>query len=317
MAQNTPTNPTLWATAQAKAVTKFGAAPSAESVGWANKWYQAQGGAWTPVAAKTAGANANELLRWAGISALTGAGIAGLYGLARHVNDEYVAPKEMESIRAKLLAASGVTPAELEAAEPELESIQEKTAMDVPYSDALTWGLLAPLAVLPPGFLAYHFTKKYIDRNRKNKLDNTLADAKQEFETVLSEKTSALQSQLDDLYLNRKQAGIVPSWMGGSNLELEKSKGTFFTAPYTDVAGDVDTHYGPALSMPGAAWFLGSATGLAALTSYLMSRRNENDVEQKKVKALKSILKKNLSATALESGVGIRVDANGNKIVEI
>lgn len=181
MAQNTPTNPTLWAAAQTKAATK------------------------------TAGANANELLRWAGISALTGAGIAGLYGLARHVNDEYVAPGEMESVRAKLLAASGVTPAELEAAEPELESIQAKTAG---YGDALTWGLLAPLAVLPPGFLAYHFTKKYIDRNRKNKLDNTLADAKQEFETVLSEKTSALQSQLDDLYLSRKQAGILPSWMG-------------------------------------------------------------------------------------------------------
>lgn len=284
MAQNTPTNPTLWAAAQTKAATK------------------------------TAGANANELLRWAGISALTGAGIAGLYGLARHVNDEYVAPGEMESVRAKLLAASGVTPAELEAAEPELESIQAKTAG---YGDALTWGLLAPLAVLPPGFLAYHFTKKYIDRNRKNKLDNTLADAKQEFETVLSEKTSALQSQLDDLYLSRKQAGILPSWMGGDNLDLERSEGTLVSAPYTNIAGEVDTHYGPAVSVPGAAWLLGSATGLAALTSYLMSRRNENDVEQKKVKALKSILKKNLSATALESGVGIRVDANGNKIVEI
>lgn len=104
---------------------------------------------------------------------------------------------------------------------------------------------------------------------------------------------------------------------GGDNLDLERSEGTLVSAPYTNIAGEVDTHYGPAVSVPGAAWLLGSATGLAALTSYLMSRRNENDVEQKKVKALKSILKKNLSATALESGVGIRVDANGNKIVEI
>lgn len=267
---------------------------------------------------KAAGPNSSELLRWAGISALTGAGLAGVYGLARHLNDEYSSPEELESIRAKLRAAEGTEIDEIdEVPIAELEAIQAKTAMDLPYKDALTWGVLAPLAVLPPGFLAYHFTKKYIDRKRNTKLDNTLATAKEEFEAVLSEKTSALQSQLDALYVSRKQAGFLPSWMGGNNVDLVKTDGDFFNPASTTIAGQTENHYGPAISLPGAAWFLGSGVGLAALTGYLMTRRNEDNVQQKQVKALKSILKKNLSATALESGIGIKVDANGNKVVDI
>ncbi len=46
MAKPTPTNPTLWSKAIAKAKQKFDVYPSAYANAWAAKWYKSKGGSW-------------------------------------------------------------------------------------------------------------------------------------------------------------------------------------------------------------------------------------------------------------------------------
>ena len=64
-AENSPTNPELWARAKAKARSKFDVYPSAYANGWAAKWYKDQGGGWKKTKSKSDDSSKqSNLNRW-------------------------------------------------------------------------------------------------------------------------------------------------------------------------------------------------------------------------------------------------------------
>ena len=64
-AENSPTNPELWAQAKSKARAKFDVYPSAYANGWAAKWYKDQGGGWKKTKAKSEeSSKQSNLDRW-------------------------------------------------------------------------------------------------------------------------------------------------------------------------------------------------------------------------------------------------------------
>jgi F0F1-type ATP synthase membrane subunit b/b' len=297
-----------------------------------------------------AGIDKDWLLNAAGVSALLGAGAAGAYGLSKYLSDSYIVPSQISKTKKQLQQVSNYEEEEIE---KELDQLLNDSQTDiqptvtnedeylkasaskqaflgflplVPDNDmewrSLASGVATPLAVAVPALLTYHFTKKLVDRYRNKSFDNKVQKAKEEFEQILSNKTSSLRDQVDSLYFATKQAGAknVSSGRGGTFLG-RPTEGTYAPPPLgtsTTVPKD-DVVIGPNLTNEmGLLWLAGAAIGTSGLASYLFLRNKIRDgKDQKKLKALKGLLNKNLTAEALQSGIRIRKDDQGSPIVDI
>jgi len=190
--------------------------------------------------------------------------------------------------------------------------------------DSTMYGLLTPLALFAPALATFHFTKKYIDRNRNANLSSEVDKARNEFEEVLSEKSSALQQEIDLLFPLVKQAGLfsAPSWLPNSWSWSNKGtslKGQSYLSPAEitdDKSGKTEVVHGPGLSTYGLMWLLGATLGVSGIGGYmLLKKKLESDTAD--VKALKGLLKKDLSESALQSGVRVFENKEKRKIVDI
>lgn len=303
---------------------------------------------------KESSQNANQLLRYAGLSALLGAAGAGTYGLSRYLYDTYTRPGEVKQLQREMNSAKGLkkedSDSENSEEETEMLSDESKAPSDITQEDknllagkqaafnfsdfwntkemgnSAMYGFLTPLALFAPALMSYHFTKKYLDRQRNNKISDEVEEAKKEFEEALSEKSSALQQEIDSLFPLVKQAGLfsAPSWLPdglswtnrGDTVEAESLIGG--PGRITSPSGETEVIHRPGPDPMGLLWLGGATAGLAGLGGYmLLKKKLEDDADQKKVKALKGLLKKDLAESALQSGVQVVEDEAGNKKLDI
>lgn len=288
---------------------------------------------------KAASVNDNKLLQYAAISALIGAGGAGLYGAGRFLHDKLLGPGKIEDMENEINTVLQITPEEAVKAEevvapsavPALEDIASDNLLEAKlatvktanpfghllepkhYTDALYYGVATPLAMLVPAMLSFHFGKKLMDRIRNNSLSGQVEAAKNEFEEVLNQKQSNLKDQIDSLYLMTKEA-VRP--------QREDIKIGPITLPgYTtdaDGAQSFEVKHGPGVGPLGLTFLAGTLTALSGLAGYtLMRNQLKDNPEAKKVKALKSLLKKELASNVLETGLIVDETSDGQKRIEL
>lgn len=274
---------------------------------------------------KTSDQNLNKLLVYAGLSSLVGSGVAGMYGLSKYYADNFTRPKKINKIQEDISKAVGEGHTDEEEvlvdenpdmyvvdqdAEDKISSMH-KAATGELTAQALMYGAATPIAMIAPALLAYHFTKKFIDRNRNKNLAKELEDAKQEFESILSvEKQSALQQEVDALFEFSKKAEIEQNIIEPS---IGMQPGTY------DASGKpINVEHGFSLNGPGLVFAGGALAGLGGLGAYmLLSKKFKKNVETEKVKALERILKKNLTAEALENALTIKETPEGKKVIDL
>lgn len=285
-----------------------------------------------------------KLLGYAGISALTGAGVAGAYGLSKELYRLLLQDKNIRDAEGKINQAEGtpsldestaveVTPALLEestavedlppvalaelatqykSAESQVGALlssigdsvssQASSLWDTIYEEGsgpLMYGVAAPIAMIAPGVLTYHFAKKLIDHNRNKALAAKVQTAKEEFQEALSSKSSSINKRIDDLYYKAtKQSTGGPSTVPKIT-ELEPEA------------------HGLGLGPKGLVYALGATTGIAGILAYMaLSAKLENNPDKEKAKRLKQLLSADLSAQSAETSVGLTEDALGNKSVK-
>ena len=286
-----------------------------------------------------------KLLGYAGISALTGAGVAGAYGLSKELYRLLLQDKNIRDAEGKINQAEGtpsldestaveVTPALLEestavealppvalaelatqyksAGESQIGALfsgigdsisnQASSLWDTIYEEGsgpLMYGVAAPIAMIAPGVLTYHFAKKLIDHNRNKALAAKVQTAKEEFQEALSSKSSSINKRIDDLYYRTiKQSAGGPS-MTHNITEVEPKA------------------YGLGVSPTGLVYALGATTGIAGILAYMaLSAKLENNPDKEKAKRLKQLLSADLSAQSAETSVGLTEDVLGNKSVK-
>ena len=285
-----------------------------------------------------------KLLGYAGISALTGAGVAGAYGLSKELYRLLLQDKNIRDAEGKINQAEGtpsldestaveVTPALLEestavedlppvalaelatqykSAEGQVEALisdigasvssQASSLWDTIYEEGsgpLMYGVAAPIAMIAPGVLTYHFAKKLIDHNRNKALAAKVQTAKEEFQEALSSKSSSINKRIDDLYYKATKQST-----GGASMVPK-------------IIEPVPKAYGLGLGPTGLVYALGATTGIAGILAYMaLSAKLENNPDKEKAKRLKQLLSADLSAQSAETSVGLTEDALGNKSVK-
>lgn len=286
-----------------------------------------------------------KLLGYAGISALTGAGVAGAYGLSKELYRLLLQDKNIRDAEGKINQAEGtpsldestaveVTPALLDestavealppvalaelatqykSAESQSQigallsgigdsiSSQASSLWDTIYEEGsgpLMYGVAAPIAMIAPGVLTYHFAKKLIDHNRNKALTAKVQTAKEEFQEALSSKSSSINKRIDDLYYKATKQST------GASLAPDPVK------------PEPEAH-GLGLGSKGLVYALGATTGIAGILAYMaLSAKLENNPDKEKAKRLKQLLSADLSAQSAETSVGLTEDALGNKSVK-
>lgn len=305
--------------------------------------------------------NVTSDLLWqiAGISALSGAGLAGAYGLSKYLSDQYVTPAQIDKAKNQLDEVSGYRKNEEEKAEDSAEEEDSSESLAPNYklqpvvtnedeylkaanfekqalinavlpSDEMQWeslakGVATPVAAIVPALLTYHFTKKIIDKYRNKSLADKVEAAKKEFEEILTKESSDLQQQVDSLYHAVKTAGlpIVSDGQGAGGLRAGTYDVDITRNPIlpdlTTVTPRENVTVGPGLDKMGLLYLAGALLAGGGVASYLALRNNllKADKEQKKVKALRGLLSKNLAAEALQSGINIKKDDQGLPIVSL
>lgn len=291
------------------------------------------------------------LAQAAALSGLTGMGLAGLYGLSKYMGDKYALPEQISKAKNQMDQATNVyNDEDAEIEQQVIESVDESTDSAplleeannddynsvinpefenrllkqssgdvIPYwpnspieYESLAKGLAVPLAVLAPALVTYHFTKKFIDHKRNKSLSNQVRAAKQEFEEILSKKSSELQTKVDNLYTSTKEAGGTPTRFSPGGFGLRE--GTYDG----ETGKPINVNMGPGGDNLGGIFLAGSLLSTGALASYLLLRNKlKSDEDTKKVKALRNILRKDLAASALESGIKIKEEPDGNKSIAI
>lgn len=275
--------------------------------------------------------NMKELIQYAAISSLVGSSLAGMYGLSRYYSDSKNNPKKIEKLKNQMNKAKNINAFSKQPEEEALTETVENSDQqpDITLVDAfeeeklssfrkssaaelgsILYGAATPVAMIAPALLAYHFTKKYIDRARNKNLSSELEKAKKEFENIVSEKQSALQQQVDNLYFAYKQAGTIQIEPEDT---LTRPKGV-----YGSDGTPLDIHHGFSLSLPGILFGGGALAGLTGIGAYmLLKNRLKKDPEVEKAKALEKILQKNLSADALQSGITVSETSEGKKVIDL
>lgn len=274
-------------------------------------------------------------------STLGGLGIAGGYGLMKYLGDRKAIPEEIEKQKKEMKQVSRTSdkskvkkevkkeeePA-IEKTSSEEETFTEGLGKDVGFS--ALHGMITPLAIIAPGLLSFHFAKKYIDKKRNKDLDKQVQDAKTEFEMLLASginkdnaDQNSLKNELDSLYGTplTKTAGwgnYFETIFGfGPTYPVEAPRGSPVISNKEDGSKEEFKKFGPAASIPGAAWVLGTLAGVSGLGTYLWLSNKFKDKDSKVIKALKNTLRKDLTAQSLETGVDIEEDDQGNKFVNL
>jgi hypothetical protein len=335
-AKNVPTNPTLWEQAKAKAKAKFSVYPSAYANGWAAKWYKSQGGGWKSESDSSSSSKEStwlaendkkRLANFAAISALTGTGAAGVYGLLKLLHDKsnlaenrlkkyetrvsipgsrklkkedksdalLNVPKDQSDMLSDADSSqSEISPELMDQMSDPVKSSDERTFAEKYVINPYIAAALTPLAMVVPGVATYHLGKKLVDMGRKSKLDKELVKAKKEFEAVLNKTSSDLQKQVDDL-------ATKSAFLGG--LFGTGQKGTI---------GAPGPASGPELSAKGLAYVAGLPAGVGLLLgAALMNRKMKADPERRQLKELQGLLRRQISEKAQGSVIDIEEGQEG------
>ena len=336
---NTPTDPSLWSKAKSKATSQFDGVFSAGANNWAAKWYRDRGGDWKTEAVKAeeqamdkqaidlTDADKKQLLNYSLISALVGLGGAGAYGLVKGIHDNTAlsssrlrkyenrlrAPKSKK--QDKYLPESPVLSLPAQSNPSEMLSDADMNQSDLPadtnynlsdisgydkssginpagnidpstnapvdiatepgVTNSMLAGALTPIAMIAPAAATYLIGKNLLDRYRKRQFQAELDKAKGEFESILSKSSSAIQKDVDSL-LFAKTAVDTPS--------SEKS----------------------VLSGPGIGYYVGLPIGVGGLLGWaLMNQKMKSEPQQRKLKELNNLLKRDISLDSLSSGIDL------------
>ncbi len=357
MSISSPTDPSLWARAKAKALTKFRVITlTSQSNNWAAKWYKSMGGDWklksdsvnkeeepmdksssTPNEQRDA--DLKDLLRTTAISAGLGVGAAGLYGLTKLIHDKGTfaknrltrAEKRISLPNSKKLVlkdppASGspqtqmLSDADVRQSDLSPELIA-KVKNDLAAGDydqqakSSAWlsdifdkvkggylhGALKPVAIAAPALAMFVVGKKLIDGRRKKIMDEQLAQAKQEFEAVLSKASSDLQNQVDAIHA---KVAAKEDFQSGT-------KG----GPPNTSAAESGIGYSPqnlAYTIPGL------ATGIGGLLGWWMMHQTlKKDPEVRKLRELQSFLKRDLASQSLSAGIDLEETPEGKSTFKL
>ena len=336
---NTPTDPSLWSKAKSKATSQFDGVFSAGANNWAAKWYRDRGGDWKTEAVKAeeqamdkqaidlTDADKKQLLNYSLISALVGLGGAGAYGLVKGIHDNTAlsssrlrkyenrlrAPKSKK--QDKYLPESPVLSLPAQSNPSEMLSDADMNQSDLPadtnynlsdisgydkssginpagnidpstnapvdiatepgVTNSMLAGALTPIAMIAPAAATYLIGKNLLDRYRKRQFQAELDKAKGEFESILSKSSSAIQKDVDSL-LFAKTAVDTPS--------SEKS----------------------VFSGPGIGYYVGLPIGVGGLLGWaLMNQKMKSEPQQRKLKELNNLLKRDISLDSLSSGIDL------------
>ena len=357
MSISSPTDPSLWARAKAKALTKFRVITlTSQSNNWAAKWYKGMGGDWKsksdpvnkeeePMDKSSStpeqqwDADIKDLLRTTAISAGLGVGAAGLYGLTKLIHDKGTfaknrltrAEKRISLPNSKKLVlkdppASGspqtqmLSDADVRQSDLSPELIA-KVKNDLAAGDydqqakSSGWwsdtfdkvkggylhGALKPVAIAAPALAMFVVGKKLIDGRRKKIMDEQLAQAKQEFEAVLSKTSSDLQSQVDAIHAKVAAKGDTqPGIKGGPPNPDDAASGIGFSPENL------------AYTIPGL------ATGVGGLLGWWMMHQNlKKDPEVRKLRELQSLLKRDLASQSLSAGIDLEETPEGKSTFKL
>lgn len=338
---NTPTDPSLWSKAKSKATSQFDGVFSAGANNWAAKWYRDRGGDWKTEAVKAeekamdkqselglTDADKSQLLNYSLISALVGLGGAGAYGLVKGIHDNTAlsssrlhkyenrlrAPKSKK--QDKYLPESPVLSLPAQSNPSEMLSDADMNQSDLPadtnynlsdisgydkssginpkgnidpstgvpvniatepgVTNSMLAGALTPIAMLAPAAATYLIGKNLLDRYRKRQFQAELDKAKGEFESILSKSSSAIQKDVDSLLFTKTATPDTPS--------SEKS----------------------VFSGPGLGYYLGLPIGVGGIAGWLlMNQKMKSEPQQRKLKELNNLLKRDISLDSLSSGIDI------------
>lgn len=276
--------------------------------------------------------NYKKLLGYAGISALTGVGVAGAYGLSKELYRLLLQDRNISDAEGEINQAEGtpsldastavevLPPVALAELATQYKSAESQSQIGALFSDIgdsisnqasslwdtvyeegsgpLMYGVAAPIAMIAPGVLTYHFAKKLIDHNRNKALAAKVQTAKEEFQEALSSKSSSINKRIDDLYYKT----------------IKQSTGVSLAPKITELEPE---SYGLGVSPKGLVYALGATTGIAGILAYMaLSAKLENNPDKEKAYRLKQLLSANLSAQSSETSVGLTEDVLGNKSVK-
>ena len=340
---NAPTDPSLWDKAKSKATSQFDGVFSAGANNWAAKWYRDRGGDWKTEAVKAeekamdkqsspfglTDADKSQLLNYSLISALVGLGGAGAYGLVKGIHDNTAlsssrlrkyenrlrAPKSKK--QDKYLPESPVLSLPAQSNPSEMLSDADMNQSDLPADtnynlsdisgydkssgiastgpvvnpstggivdipvepgavNSMLTGALTPIAMLAPAAATYLIGKNLLDRYRKRKFQTELDKAKGEFESILSKSSSAIQKDVDSLFFAKTAAPEIPS-----------SEQSLFSGP-------------------GLGYYLGLPIGVGGIAGWLlMNQKMKSEPQQRKLKELNNLLKRDISLDSLSSGIDL------------
>lgn len=337
---NTPTNPSLWSKAKSKATSQFDGVFSAGANNWAAKWYRDRGGDWKTEVVKAeeqamdkqaidlTDADKSQLLNYSLISALVGLGGAGAYGLVKGIHDNTAlsssrlrkyenrlrAPKSKK--QDKYLPQSPVLSLPAQSNPSEMLSDADMNQSDLPagtnynlsdisgydkssginpkstidpstnapvdiatepgVTNSMLAGALTPIAMIAPAAATYLIGKNLLDRYRKRQFQAELDKAKGEFESILSKASSAIQKDVDSLFFAKTAVVDTPS--------SEKS----------------------VFSGPGIGYYVGLPIGVGGILGWaLMNQKMKSEPQQRKLKELNNLLKRDISLDSLSSGIDL------------
>ena len=159
------------------------------------------------------------------------------------------------------------------------------------FFNSMITGALMPAAMIAPAAATYLLGKNLIDRYRKHQFNKELEKAKDEFEGILSKSSSSsLQKDVDSLFFS-KTAG------GPETVEWKDSG-----RPSSDNL----------LSTPGFGLMLGLPVGVGGLLGWaLMNQKMKSDPQQRKLKELNNLLKRDISLDSLSAGIDLDESSQG------
>jgi hypothetical protein len=170
------------------------------------------------------------------------------------------------------------------------EGTPTQTTNQPGFFNSMLTGALMPAAMIAPAAATYLLGKNLIDRYRKHQFNKELEKAKDEFEGILSKSSSSsLQKDVDSLFFSKTADGATVEW---------KNPGR----PSSDNL----------VSTPGFGLMLGLPVGVGGLLGWaLMNQKMKSDPQQRKLKELNNLLKRDISLDSLSAGIDLDESSQG------
>ena len=159
------------------------------------------------------------------------------------------------------------------------------------FLNSMIAGTAMPLAIMAPAAATYLLGKNLIDRYRKQQFNKELEKAKDEFEGILSKSSSSsLQKNVDSLFFSK----------------IAESKATVKWEDRPVPSSD------NLLSKNGLGFMLGLPVGIGGVLGYfLMNQKMKSEPQQRKLKELNNLLKRDISLDSLSSGIDLDEGSEG------